>query len=103
MPAPAALDALDRTRRRSNHRDFVAGAGGYQLAQPLTGVDRPLRRRVLDEAAEDDVGEAHVGRVWRVDAPHHLLTHERDIVVRYGEAHGVVAGESRLDQNASTL
>jgi len=43
VPAPAALDSLDGTRRWTNDRDFLAGAGRDELAQPLAGVNRELR------------------------------------------------------------
>src|SRR4051812_22207745 len=103
VPAPATLDPLDRARRGTDYCDFVAGAGRNELAQPFAGVDGQLRGRLFDQTAENNICQTHVRGIGRIFPPLELLAHEGRVVVSNCVPHGMVTGQSRLDEDLSAL
>src|SRR6185312_4605388 len=103
VPAPPALDPVDRARGRPDQRDLISGARIDQPREPLCRVQRQRGRGSLLESAAHDVHEPHVWRIRRLDARGQLCPHERVIVVRHGAAHRVVRGDPRLNDDVAAF
>src|SRR5688572_31608393 len=99
MPSPPRFHALDRRRSGAHEGDVLETLSSKELSDPVGSTFGKIGGRCDSGSAEYDVDQSRVRRIWRAHSPFQLLDDESVIIVCESASHGVVRGESRLNQN----